>query len=240
MADKDHQPLHQRILSDMAERIIAGDWAPGHRIPSAQDLKAHYKCSHETISKALAHLARSAMIKRRRKTGTFVLEPELHSAALEIGDVRSEVLALDLPYSFKLVSTRKRRSTASRTLLELTGLRPALEMVCCHFAGDQPFCLEESVINLDAVPEAAGATFTELSPGAWLAARIPWTAAEHRITAAAAKEPAATVLAMPPSAVCLVIERRTWSTGCIAALVRTTYPGRLHHLTARTTRLRAN
>jgi GntR family histidine utilization transcriptional repressor len=240
MADKADKPLHQRILSDMAERIIAGDWAPGHRIPSAEALKAQYKCSHETISKALAHLARSAMIKRRRKVGTFVLEPELHSAALEIGDVQREVLALDMPYSFKLVSIHKRRSAASRALLQLADAGPALETVSCHFAGDQPFCLEECVINLDAVPEAAAETFTELSPGAWLAARIPWTAAEHRITAAEAKQPAATALGVQPNKVCLVVERRTWSTGRIAAVVRGTYPGHMHRLTARTTRLHAN
>ena len=32
--------LHQRILSDISEKILSGAWAPGHRIPFEHELTA--------------------------------------------------------------------------------------------------------------------------------------------------------------------------------------------------------
>ncbi|TIT79275.1 MAG: GntR family transcriptional regulator, partial [Mesorhizobium sp.] len=34
--------LHQRILSDIREKILSGAWAPGHRIPFEHELTAEY------------------------------------------------------------------------------------------------------------------------------------------------------------------------------------------------------
>jgi GntR family histidine utilization transcriptional repressor len=108
-----------------------------------------------------------------------------------------------------------------------------LEITCCHFAGRQPFCLEERLINLSAVPEAADENFEELSPGAWLMSRVPWTAAEHRIRATEAGATAAAFLKVAAGKACMVVERRTWSADHTVTFVRLTYPGNLHELVAR-------
>ena len=50
-------PLHRRIRSDIAERILSGEWPPGFRIPFEHELMADYDCSRMTVSKALAPLA---------------------------------------------------------------------------------------------------------------------------------------------------------------------------------------
>ncbi len=47
-------PLHRRIRSDIAERILSGEWPPGFRIPFEHELMADYDCSRMTVSKALA------------------------------------------------------------------------------------------------------------------------------------------------------------------------------------------
>ena len=51
--------LHQRILADISERILSGDWPPGHRIPFEHELSAEYGCSRMTVNKALSQLAKS-------------------------------------------------------------------------------------------------------------------------------------------------------------------------------------
>src|SRR6185503_18567843 len=142
--------------------------------------------------------------------------------------------ALGLPYSFKITARRKRKSSAAdRKELDLAKPCPVLEITCCHFAGRQPFCLEERLINLSAVPEAAEESFEDLSPGAWLMSRVPWTAAEHRIRATEASAPAAAALKVAAGKACLVVERRTWSADHSVTFVRLTYPGNLHELVAR-------
>lgn len=228
--------LHSRILADIEERILSGDWPPGHRIPSERELTAQYGCSRMTVNKALTQLAGAGLILRRRKAGSFVIRPHSQSAVLEIRDLRSEVEALGLDYAYEILDLRKRRS-APTDLDRLPELEPGpvLEVRCRHLAGRTPFCLEERIINLAAAPEAADETFADIAPGAWLLRRAPWTAAEHTIAAVAAGAPVAALLAIPEGAPCLAIERRTWSADRPVTFVRLTYPGAAHELVARFT-----
>ena len=78
-------------------------------------------------------------------------------------------------------------------------------------AGAQPFCLEERLINLAAVPEAETAEFADTPPGLWLLQWVPWSEAEHVISAAPASPAEAETLGVAPGAACLEIVRRTWS-----------------------------
>ena len=68
---------------------------------------------------------------------------------------------------------------------------------------------------------------------AWLVARVPWNAAEHRIRAVAADEHVSKMLGLPRHAACLVIQRRTWSGDTPVTNVRLTYAGETHSLVAR-------
>ena len=108
-------------------------------------------------------------------------------------------------------------------------------MTCRHDAAQRPFCLEDRLINLSAAPDAADEPFIELSPGAWLVRRVPWTRAEHRISAAAARGEVARALKVADGAPCLVVDRRTWSGEAPVTQVRLTYPGELHEFVARFT-----
>ena len=110
---------------------------------------------------------------------------------------------------------------------------PLVELVCRHFAGAEPFCLEERAISLAAVPEAAKESFEEIAPGPWLLSRVPWNAAEHTIRAIAADEHVANMLAVPRHSPCLVVNRRTWSADQPVTNVRLTYAGETHSLVAR-------
>ncbi|MER8612930.1 histidine utilization repressor [Mesorhizobium sp. M0435] len=228
--------LHQRILSDISERILSGAWAPGHRIPFEHELTAEYKCSRMTVNKALSQLAKAGLIERRRRSGSFVRRPQSQAAVLEIHDIRIEVEALGLPYRYERMARNRRRSGADdRALLELDVAGPVLVLECRHFAGNRPFAHEQRLINLAAVPEAAEEAFLDTAPGPWLIGRVPWSAAEHRIRAVAAERPIAAALDIATGAACLVIERRTWSAEHPVTHVRFTYAAENHTLVARFT-----
>ncbi len=228
--------LHQQILADIESRILSGEWPPGHRIPFEHELTARYKCSRMTVSKALTQLAGAGLIERRRKAGSFVTRPHSQSAVLEIQDVRAEIAALGLPYRYEILSRHKRRaSRTDRALLGVAASNSVLALTCRHDAAQRPFCLEERLINLSAAPDAADEPFAELSPGAWLVRRVPWTSAEHRISAAATRGEIARALKIADGVPCLVIERRTWSGDLPVTHVKLTYPGEAHELVARFT-----
>jgi len=187
-----------------------------------------------TVSKVLTQLAKAGLVARRRKAGTFVTRPHSQAAVLEIHDIKAEAAALGGPYHFEIVSRRRRKLVrAERERLDWPAAGAALEVSCRHFAGAQPFCLEERLINLSAVPEAENETFASLSPGAWLVQRVPWTAAEHRIRATGADQPTMAALGLIAGAPCLVIERRTWRVAEPVTYVKLTYPAQAHELVAR-------
>lgn len=203
--------LHSRILSDIGSRILSGAWPPGHRIPFEHELSAQYGCSRMTVSKALTQLARSGLIERRRKAGSFVRHPHSQSAVLEIRDQAAEVAALGLAYSFEILARRKRPATrADCARLAVAPGDPVLALTCRHDAGGRPFCFEDRLINLAEVSDAASEPFEVLSPGAWLLAKVPWTSAEHRIRAEGAEGAIAITLELDHGAPCLIVERRTW------------------------------
>jgi GntR family histidine utilization transcriptional repressor len=225
--------IHARILRDIEGKILSGEWRPGHRIPFEHELSLSYSCSRMTVNKALSQLARAGLIERRRRVGSFVAQPTSRSAALEIPDIRVEVESLGLAYRFEILHRRSRRATGTDALL-LEGLNgPVLELVCRHWAGERPFCLEERLIDLALTPEAERENFAELAPGAWLLAQAPWTSAEHRIRAKAADAKTAKRMQVDVGAPCLSIERRTWSADLPVTFVRLTYPGETHELVAR-------
>ena len=228
--------LYRRILSDVEARILSGEWPPGWRIPVEYELAAQYGCSRMTVSKALSRLAGAGLIERRRKAGSFVIRPHSQSAVLEIPDVKAEVAALGLPYRFAIVARSTRRATrADRLRFAVAAGERLLALTCRHDAAARPFCLEDRLISLAAAPDAADEPFAERSPGAWLMRRVPWTRAEHRISAAAAPAAVARILAVAAGTPCLIVERRTWSGEAPVTQVRMTYPGEAHELVARFT-----
>ncbi len=226
--------LHQRILSDITAKIVSGEWQPGYRIPFEHVLTEQYQCSRMTVNKAMTELAKTGLIERRRRSGSFVRRPRSQAAVLEIHDIETEVLALDLPYRFTLQQRLERRATATDgERIDVDEATPLLDLKAIHFAGSRPFCFEERLINLDAVPDAQQADYSAVAPGDWLIRQVPWSAAEHSIRAVGADRAVAKALDIATGTPCLVVERRTWSSGQPITHVRLTYAGDSHTLVAR-------
>ncbi|MBJ7412217.1 MAG: histidine utilization repressor [Phenylobacterium sp.] len=226
--------LHKRIRSEISDRIRSGTWPPGHRIPFEHELMAAYGCSRMTVNKALAPLAEAGLIVRRRKLGTFVSRPRIHSVVVDIPDIPAEVTGRGEPYAYELLSRRARpASPQEREALGLDHAAPVLALRCLHRAGGRPFALEERLINLEATPAAERVDFARTPPGSWLLGHVPWTEAEHRISAANVARATALALAIAPTAACLVLERQTWRGDERITHVRLTFPGEAYDLVAR-------
>ncbi|MBS0417040.1 MAG: UTRA domain-containing protein [Proteobacteria bacterium] len=226
--------LHQRILSDIQDLILSGKWEPGRRIPVEEELMKRYKCSRMTVHKVLTQLAHARLVERRRKLGTFVSRPHSQAAVLTISDIKSEVERLGQSYSYEILRRVRRRGTQEdRARLNIEGPVLVLEVVTRHFAGFLPFCYEERLINLDAVPAAASVTFSDMAPGRWLLHTVPWTKADHVIRAAEANTVTAAALKIRQKTPLLTISRTTRSSDSTPlTFVRLAYPADMHELVA--------
>ncbi len=211
---------------------MSGELRPGDRIPVEHELMAEYGCSRMTVSKALSALAGAGLIARQRRRGSFVTPPRIHMAALQIPDIREEIEKRGHAYTLRLVTRSIRDAdSAQAALLRLRRPRELLALDCVHLADGRPYALEHRLINLAAVPEARDADFAATPPGSWLLAHVPWTEAEHRITAAPAGE-AAALLDLADDRACLVLERWTWREAETITYVRTVFDGERFDLSA--------
>lgn len=226
--------LHRRIRADISDQILSGAWAPGHRIPFEHELMAQYGCSRMTVNKALTPLADSGLIVRRRRAGTFVARPRIHSAVLDIPDIQAEITGRGEAYDFTQLSRSIRPASARDNAdLELQASGRVLAFQGLHRAGGRPFALEERLINLGAAPQAETIDFATISPGRWLLGSVPWTQAEHRIRAVNPPTLTAKLLEIGVSTACLSLERRTWRGEEPVTYVRMTFPGEAYDMVAR-------
>ncbi len=227
-------PRYREIHDALRRRIVSGAWAPGHKLPSEHELAEKFGCARMTVSKALGALAERGLIKRRRRAGTVVAAPREQETVLEIHDIEAEILAAGHHYRFELFERQVRRATeADAQALDVKAGSSVLALTGLHRADGNAHALEERLINLAAVPEARKEPFAKISPGRWLLARIPWTDAEHQISALNADRTTAARLEIARAKACLSIERRTWLDGKRITYVRLIYPCDQHRLVAR-------
>lgn len=217
--------VEARIRRDIETRIHSGEWRPGHRIPFEHELVAAYGCSRATVSKALGGLAKDGLIERRRKAGSFVAHPQVHSAVLEVPDLAQVIAARGEDYRWQLTGRRLADSGGDVPL-------PALQVEGVHYGGGEPFALEHRLIALAAVPDAAQKSFADEAPGTWLLHHVPWTAARHRIRAVEASATEAKALGLRPRGACLELARMTWRAGEVVTHVRQLFRGDRYDLVA--------
>lgn len=226
---------HQ-IRHDIEGKIVSGEWPPGFRIPFEHELMEQYGCSRMTVNKVLTALAENGLIVRRRKAGTFVSRPHPHieSVALDIPDIPVEVAQRGHTYGFRQIVRRKRAVRKSIPYeVELGHDGQVLMLQCLHEADGNPFAFEERLISLEAVPDAMTTDFGDTPPGSWLLQHVPWSRAEHRITAINADEKLARHLQVDEGTACLVLERRTWLGSQAITYVKQAFVGDSYELLAR-------
>jgi GntR family histidine utilization transcriptional repressor len=226
--------LHEKIRSAIEGQILAGTWPPGHRIPFEHELTAEFGCARMTVNKAIKSLVDAGLIVRRRRVGSFVAQPRVQAVMLEIPDIQADIAARGRVYGLKLLSRRRRKARKNHPGEQmLAGQGSLLALRCLHLANHRPFALEDRLISLTAVPEAERADFSATAPGTWLLEHVPWTEAEHRITALNADAGMAKLLEVAESAACLALERRTWRGAEHVTHVRQVFPGAGYDLVAR-------
>jgi GntR family transcriptional regulator, histidine utilization repressor len=228
--------LYQRIRNDLESRILSGEWPPGHRVPFEHELMDLYACSRMTVNKVISGLASAGLVERRRRAGTFVARPPIQSAVLQIPDLKAEVEGRGECYGYVLMDRQQRIATSSdMKRLGVSARTSILALRCLHLSQARPFAVEDRLISLRAVPDAQHQDFSVVLPNAWLVSHVPWTEAEHRISAAKPDERARTDLQVRADEACLILDRRTWRNGEPITSVRMIHPGHLYDVVARFT-----
>lgn len=65
-------PVYKQVISQLEQKIISGEYAPGYMLPSMNDLAAELEISKETIKKAYSILRDKGVIEPRQGKGFYV------------------------------------------------------------------------------------------------------------------------------------------------------------------------
>ena len=231
---KEPTAIYQMIRKDIEDKILAGIWAPGYRIPFEHELVAQYGCARMTVNKAISSLAEAGLITRRKRSGSFVAEPHGQLLVLDLPDIEGDINARGRQYAHRLLHRQIHKpTTPEQRILARKG--EILSLRCLHLANGLPFAFEDRQISLESVPDTLNVDFSMVSPATWLLAHVAWTEAEHRITAINPEPEIAKLLDVTPRDACLMLERRTWRGTDHITIVRQTFPGAAYDLIARFT-----
>ncbi len=227
-------PLWQQIRRALIKPIADGRWPPDTKIPKEVDLIERWGSARMTVHRALRSLAAEGLVVRKRRFGTVVAARPPERPVLEIWDIGAEVARFGGVYSFEVLARDRIAADDPRAAALEAEDGTAIEwLMVRHFADGEPLQIEERVISLAVAPEAADEPFDEVPPGTWLVAHVPWTDAEHVISAEGASPEVARLLDIAPATACLVVERRTWDHGAPVTRARLVHPGDKRRLVGR-------
>lgn len=65
----------ERIEADLRRRIAAGEWPPGARLPTVDQLCEHYGVSAQPVRRALERLEIAGLVQRRQGGAAIVSGP---------------------------------------------------------------------------------------------------------------------------------------------------------------------
>ena len=123
-------PLYHQVKTSILRRIETGQWRPGDRLPSEDELAEGFKVSKITVRQALRELAQIGHIRREQGRGTFVQRPPLVEGPRKLTSFSEEMRRQGVQASSAVLEqgTRpgvRRRGLDARHRGGRTGLPPA-------------------------------------------------------------------------------------------------------------------
>lgn len=220
------EPLYRQIKHLITAKIQSGVWMSGDKIPTEHALVEELNASRMTVNRALRELTQEGILARRQGSGTFVAPAKLETGLLEIKNIaddirarghqhRAAILTLDLataPDDISVLMSGKRESRFFHCLI-------------LHCENGQPVQLEDRYVNPKLVPAFLEQDFSDETPSGFLIRTVPYSHADHRISAEMASESQKELLKLGEGEPILVLERHTYVDEEVITTVRLYHPG---------------
>jgi GntR family transcriptional regulator len=76
LSSSDSAPMYSQIMDQIVAKVLAGDWGPGHALPSIRELASASKVSVITVKRAYLELEHAGVIITRQGKGSFVADTQ--------------------------------------------------------------------------------------------------------------------------------------------------------------------
>ena len=228
------QPLYRKLKDHILAQMSSGEWPPGSRVPSENELVAEFGISRMTANRALRELMQDGYLTRIRGLGTFVKEPPRQSSLLELRNIADEILARGHRHRSDVVELLKIRADPKLALaFEISSGKALFRITLIHFENDLPVQLERRHVNPALAPLFLKQDFTRTTPTAYLLSLVPVDELQHCVRAVMPDAQARRLLRISAAEPCLELRRLSWSNGNVVTSVTLTYPASRYELKSR-------
>ena len=93
--------LAQELVAELSQRIHSGEFPPGAKLPTENEISQHHGVSRTVVREAISRMQAAGVVETRHGIGTFVLEPQTATELLSIDPanlttIREIIAILDL------------------------------------------------------------------------------------------------------------------------------------------------
>ncbi len=100
-------PLYHQLADILLRRIRSGQYQPGKRIPSENQLAGQFGIGRPTVRQAIDLLVRRRYLSRRRGSGTYVCEPTREVDLFSLDGTSASFRKRGLPTDCRIISPLK-------------------------------------------------------------------------------------------------------------------------------------
>lgn len=150
-------PLYAQLEQILHTRITSGEWSPGQRIPSENELNKIYGLSRMTVRGVLTKLVGDGLLVRVPGKGTYVATPKISAVSPAYRGVREQLEGLGYETSTRLVSVgRETPSSGVRERLALAEGDETYVIVRVRSVQGEPISLHRSYVPARLAPGLDG------------------------------------------------------------------------------------
>jgi GntR family histidine utilization transcriptional repressor len=228
------QPLYRKVQDFVIAQIRNGAMAPGHRLPSEQELVRTLGVSRMTANRALRELFAQGVLTRIPGVGTFVAAPRVEADFLEVRNIATEIRERGGRYGNRLHQLARVKASATvANSLDLPAGAPVFRSVIVHLENDLPIQLEDRFVNPAIVPDYLSVDFSRTTPNEYLCRIAPISGVEHIIEAILPDRRTQELLDIAEDEPCLRLYRSTSSFGRKVTCAWLTHAGSQYRMVAR-------
>lgn len=233
MSDTPAVPRYRMVRDHIIREIRSGRWKADSKIPSEHEFVRELGVSRMTVNRALRELTAEGVLRRVQGVGSFVAGPQPQSVLLELRNIADEIRSRgNKHHAEQLLLEREAASEEVATDLHLKVGAPVFHSILVHYENDIPIQLENRYVNAALAPGYMDVDLTKVTPNEYLVQTIPADEVEHIVEATLPSENTRRLLQMGEKEPCLLLHRRTWSSGQVVSKARLSHPGSRYRLGA--------
>ncbi|MEH7352392.1 GntR family transcriptional regulator [Neobacillus drentensis] len=140
-------PLYHQLMERLKDSIEKGNWTPGDKIPSENQLMDQFSVSRNTAKKAIEELVQDGILYRIQGKGTFVAKPKLQQSLMGFYSFSKVLKEKGMnPKDIILKIEEAKPTSKIREALQLGEDENVIEMKRLRCANNEPYILESSFI----------------------------------------------------------------------------------------------